>query len=83
MLIIVKDTTNALDCIDISHVRAVREWQDGFEELKSIPTSFAIEFNDGQGPWCMFTDTDEDKVSIYNSFASSILKLTACCSMLL
>jgi len=50
-----------LDSIELSHVKAVCEWQDGFEELKAIPTAFAIVFNDGHGPWSFYSDTPKDK----------------------
>ncbi|KAL0067138.1 hypothetical protein AAF712_005708 [Marasmius tenuissimus] len=39
----------------------VREWSEGFEELKAIPYSFAIEFKDGREPWGLFSDSAEEK----------------------
>lgn len=50
-------------------VGAIREPQEGYDELQAIPYSFAVEFTDGDGPWCMFADTAEDKVNV-NSAAS-------------
>ena len=37
------------------------EWSDGYEELRAIPHSFAVELKDGT-VWSMFTDTDSEKV---------------------
>ena len=63
-----KDRTQALDAMRFSEglVKAVKEPNEGHEELEAIPNSFAIEFDDG-GSWSMFTDTVEEKVCI--SFA--------------
>lgn len=60
-----QDMNQALDELELrGHVRAVRDWYEGYEELKAIPFSFAIEFKDDRGSWAMFTDSEEDKVSI-------------------
>ena len=45
-------------------IRAIKEPHEGYDELEAIPHSFAVEFKDGEGPWSMFCDTAEDKVSI-------------------
>ena len=58
-----QDTHTILDQIDLHHrVDSLREWYEGYEELKAIPNSFAIQFRDGQGPWSVFSDTEEEKV---------------------
>ena len=51
-----------LETIQLSSIQRIREWQDGFEELQSIPNSFALEIKDMHDPWSMFTDSSEDKV---------------------
>ncbi len=43
-------------------LNGLKEWSDGYEELKAIPNSFAIEFKDDRGPCAMFCDTEEEKV---------------------
>ena len=40
----------------------IKEPHEGHEELEAIPHAFAVEFNDGEDAWCMFCDTEEDKV---------------------
>jgi MAP7 domain-containing protein 1 len=58
-----QDTHAVLEKIDIKgHLRGLKEWYEGYEELESIPNSFAIEFLDGQGSWSLFSDTEEDKI---------------------
>src|SRR6266436_5899366 len=52
-----------MDSIELrGRVSALREWHEGYEELEAIDYSFALEFKDGQGPWSMFCDSEEDKV---------------------
>jgi hypothetical protein len=41
---------------------AIREWDEGFEELQSIPHSFSFVFQDGGEPWSFYTDSEEEKV---------------------
>lgn len=43
-------------------IQALREWDEGFDELKAIPFSFAVEFRDDEGPWSMYADSEEEKV---------------------
>ena len=43
-------------------VRGIREWNEGYEDLEAIPHSFVVEFVDGQAPWSMFADSEEEKV---------------------
>jgi len=54
--------TNVVDKIELcGRVRAFKEWNEGYEDLESIPYSFAIEFRDGQGSWALFSDSEEEK----------------------
>lgn len=45
-------------------IRAIKEPDEGYDELEAIPHAFAVEFRDGEGPWSMYCDNAEDKVSI-------------------
>jgi MAP7 domain-containing protein 1 len=61
-----------MDKIELrGRVRGFKEWNEGYEDLESIPHSFAIEFQDGQGSWALFADSEEEKVS---SFASHMME---------
>ena len=53
-----------MDTIVLSQnrVTAIKEPEEGYEELAAIPFSFAVEFAE-DGPWGMFTDSSEEKVS--------------------
>lgn len=75
-----QDRAQPLDIMDLTggRVRAIREPRDGFEELEAISHSFAVEFQDGDGPWSMFADSGEDKVHNY----SFIFYLVADCSII-
>lgn len=42
-------------------ITALREPEDGFEELSTMPHSFVVEFTDRR-PWAVYTDSGEDKV---------------------
>ncbi|KAK0458417.1 uncharacterized protein EV420DRAFT_1542147 [Desarmillaria tabescens] len=57
-----KDMNQVLDQIQLrGKLNGLKEWNDGYEELKAIPNSFAIEFKDQRGPCAMFCDTEEEK----------------------
>jgi MAP7 domain-containing protein 1 len=57
-----QDTHTILDQVDLyNRVDSLREWFEGYEELKAIPHSFAIQFRDGQGSWSVFSDSEEEK----------------------
>ncbi|EJD07434.1 uncharacterized protein FOMMEDRAFT_16102 [Fomitiporia mediterranea MF3/22] len=58
-----QDKTVALDVMTLTggRVRAIKEPNEGYDELEAIPYSFVVEFTDGEGPWCMFCDSSEDK----------------------
>ncbi|KAJ7767444.1 hypothetical protein DFH07DRAFT_808552 [Mycena maculata] len=60
-----KDTGQVLDQIDLrGQVRGLREWNEGYEDLKAIPFSFAVEFNGEREPWSMFSDSEEEKYKL-------------------
>ncbi|KAH8116314.1 hypothetical protein DFH11DRAFT_1579887 [Phellopilus nigrolimitatus] len=58
-----QDRTTPVDIIPLAgkRVAGIKEPHEGYEELEAIPYSFAVEFTDGGGAWCMFTDSAEDK----------------------
>lgn len=57
-----KDMNQVIDQIQLrGKLNGLKEWSDGYEELKAIPNSFAIEFKDDRGPCAMFCDTEEEK----------------------
>jgi hypothetical protein len=41
----------------------VKEWDEGFEELRNIAHSFAVTFSDGGDAWSFYTDSEVEKVS--------------------
>ncbi|KLO13253.1 hypothetical protein SCHPADRAFT_940502 [Schizopora paradoxa] len=58
------DRTQPMDTMSFGggRVASIKEPAEGcYEELEAIPHSFAVEFNDGDGPWCLFTDSSDDK----------------------
>lgn len=63
LIILYKEMDQALDQLTLrGKVSGLREWNEGYEELKALPHSFAVEFKDGRGSWSMYTDTEDDKV---------------------
>lgn len=55
----------ALESVELrGRISGLREWHEGYEELRALPHSFALEFKDGQGPWSIFLDSEEEKVWI-------------------
>jgi len=56
-----------MHAIELSYVRGLREWNEGYEELEAIPHSFAVELEDG-APWLFFADSAEDKVCVCTKF---------------
>ncbi|KAJ6621326.1 hypothetical protein B0H10DRAFT_2017980 [Mycena sp. CBHHK59/15] len=59
-----KDTNQVLDQVDLrGQVRGLREWNEGYEDLKAIPFSFAVEFTTRE-PWSMFSDSEEEKYKL-------------------
>ncbi|KAF8216295.1 hypothetical protein K438DRAFT_1796955 [Mycena galopus ATCC 62051] len=64
-----RDLGQVLDQVDLrGQVRGLREWNEGYEDLKAIPFSFAVEFNDGREPWSMFSDSEEEKYKLLGLF---------------
>lgn len=60
-----KDMAQHLDQVELrGKLRALKEWNEGYEELESIPHSFAIEFTDERGPWSAFADNEEEKYKL-------------------
>ncbi|KAF8579920.1 hypothetical protein K439DRAFT_1522381 [Ramaria rubella] len=55
-----EETTAPLLAIELSRVRALREWNEGYDELEAIPHSFAVELKE-EAPWLFFADSAEDK----------------------
>ena len=61
-----------LDTIELKgRLRGVKEWSDGFEELKAIEHSFVLDFGDLQDPISAYTDTPREKVSAFQNRAIS------------
>ncbi|EJD43725.1 hypothetical protein AURDEDRAFT_114533 [Auricularia subglabra TFB-10046 SS5] len=51
-----------LDVLRIKgRVGRIATWRDGYDELQSIPHSFAVELTDDEGPWFFYTDSEEAK----------------------
>jgi MAP7 domain-containing protein 1 len=58
-----RDSGQVLEQVDLrGQVSGLREWNEGYEDLKAIPFSFAVEFNGTREPWSMFSDSEEEKV---------------------
>jgi MAP7 domain-containing protein 1 len=67
-----QDSNQVLDQLDLrGQVRGLREWNEGYEDLKAIPFSFAVEFKGEREPWSMFSDSEEEKVCRVVSVACS------------
>lgn len=53
-----------LDLAELTgQISGVKEWNEGFEELRSIPNSFAIVFKEKE-PLFVYTASDEEKVRL-------------------
>ncbi|KAL1747915.1 hypothetical protein HDZ31DRAFT_80071 [Schizophyllum fasciatum] len=60
-----KDMAHYLDQVYLrGKVRGLKEWNEGYEELESIPFSFAIEFKDERGSWSAFADNEDEKFKL-------------------
>ncbi|KAJ6581349.1 hypothetical protein B0H19DRAFT_502876 [Mycena capillaripes] len=60
-----KDANQVLDQLDLrGQVRGLREWNEGYEDLKAIPFSFAVEFKGDREPWSMYSDSEEEKYKL-------------------
>jgi hypothetical protein len=60
-LLINQEITTPIHALELSRVRALREWHEGYDELEAIPNSFAVELQD-DAPCLFFADSAEDKV---------------------
>lgn len=60
-----KDLDQVLDEMNLENaLMGVREWYEGFEELKAIPNSFAMEYKDGRESCAVYTDSEEEKTRL-------------------
>ncbi|KAF8159749.1 hypothetical protein B0H34DRAFT_704656 [Crassisporium funariophilum] len=60
-----KDMADALETTDLKgKLRGLKEWYEGYEDLEAIAFSFVVEFRDGQEPWSMYADSEEEKYKI-------------------
>ena len=61
-----QDMTAPLEKIDLQgNVGGLKEWyESSYEDLEAIVFSFVVEFKDGREPVSMYTDSEEEKVSI-------------------
>lgn len=74
-----QDNNRPLERIELrSQVEGVKEWWEGFEELKAIPHSFAIVLKHGRGHIAVFMDLATDKVCLMASVSCviSLISLT-------
>lgn len=67
--------------LERGRVAAIKEPDEGYDELEAIPHSFAVEFTDGDGAWCMYCDSAEDKVCITFFFDCVLRRLKIGCRM--
>lgn len=59
-----QQSNNLTEEVDIrKEVQGVKEWDEGYEELKAIPNSFVVEFTERGKVWMMYADSEEDKVN--------------------
>jgi len=60
-----KDLSKVLDSVELSgQVVGVKEWSDGFEELRAMPHSFAIVFAGHRDPMLAYTDSSREKADL-------------------
>ncbi|KAG8836382.1 hypothetical protein FRC18_011513 [Serendipita sp. 400] len=56
-----EETHKIVDSFELQgEVTGVKEWNQGYDDLRAIPHSFAVEFID-QPSWLFFADSEEDK----------------------
>ena len=51
---------------------SIKEWYEGFEELRSIPHAFALCFTNGEPPIALFSDTAPEKVPSHLSLYKAV-----------
>lgn len=57
--------TAPLESIDLrGNVDGLKEWYEGYEDLEAIAFSLVVEFKNGREPLSMYTDCEEEKVSV-------------------
>lgn len=61
-----QDITGApLDVVLLKDAKpCVKEWYEGFEELRAIPHSFALILGNGESSKMFFSDTNTEKVRL-------------------
>ncbi|KAJ6457155.1 hypothetical protein C8R47DRAFT_1164431 [Mycena vitilis] len=60
-----KEASQVLEQVELrGQIRGLREWNEGYEDLKAIPFSFAVEFKADREPWSMFSDSEEEKYKL-------------------
>lgn len=56
-----EETHKVIDSFELrGYVTGVKEWNQGYDDLRAIPHAFAVEFMD-EPPWLFFADSEEDK----------------------
>lgn len=54
-----------VDVVELKGAKpSVKEWYEGFEELRSIPHSFAFILGNGESSKMFFSDTSAEKVRL-------------------
>jgi len=43
-------------------IEALKEWNEGYEDLEAISFSFVVEFKGGNDSWSIYADSEEEKV---------------------
>ncbi|KAL4079027.1 hypothetical protein J3A83DRAFT_4206424 [Scleroderma citrinum] len=69
------DTAHPIDTVKLDgRAEGLHDWYEGFEELETIPHSFAVKFVDKQS-WFMYTDNEveKDKLLLWISEAAGII----------
>lgn len=49
-----------MDSFRFRGVTGIKEWNQGYDDIRSIPHSWAVEFRD-DAAWLFFADSEEDK----------------------
>jgi len=60
-----KDLSKVLDTVELTgRIAGVKEWSDGFEELRAMPHSFAVVFSGSQESLSAYTDSSREKADL-------------------
>ncbi|CAA7269283.1 unnamed protein product [Cyclocybe aegerita] len=46
------------------NIRALKEWNQGYDDLEAIAFSFVVEFKDERDHWSMYADSEEEKYKL-------------------